>query len=286
MLSGIYAYLDNKTGKIVYIGKDKYIEKHQRYKSHLHPSKYDIQPFNRVLQNNPDRYEYEVLKVGEFNDNLLSALEIIYIKRYGTYDNRKGYGESYGFNFTVGGDGLKGFKHSEKTKQKLREINTGKKHSKETKKKLSELNKGKNAYWYGKNLPNKTKRKISNTLKGRKASPEARRNISNALKGRKFSEEHKKKISEANKGKIMLEESRQKMSESHKNKKLSEEHKRKISESCKKKYARITKQGKYNGKQNYGIRMNGKVIKSSIKPSKLLKWFTKEYPTTILKLNF
>lgn len=57
---GIYKYTDNETGNIVYIGKDSHIDKNQRHKEHLYPSNYDSQQFNRVLQNNPNRYDYSV----------------------------------------------------------------------------------------------------------------------------------------------------------------------------------------------------------------------------------
>lgn len=58
-MKGIYKYTDLKTDEVVYIGKDSHIDKKIRYYAHLTPSKYDDQPFNRVLQNNPERYEYK-----------------------------------------------------------------------------------------------------------------------------------------------------------------------------------------------------------------------------------
>lgn len=91
---GIYCYRDIKTGKIVYVGKDSYIEKDRRHKDHMRPYNYDAQPINRVLQNNPDRYKYEVISKGEYSQKVLNNLEIVFINMY-----------SPRFNFTTGGDG-------------------------------------------------------------------------------------------------------------------------------------------------------------------------------------
>lgn len=57
---GIYMFLDKETGAVVYIGMDSHIDVHERRNAHLRPSSYNTQQINRVLQNNPDRYEYKV----------------------------------------------------------------------------------------------------------------------------------------------------------------------------------------------------------------------------------
>lgn len=54
---GIYMFTDKQTGNVVYIGMDSHIDVHERINAHYRPSTYDSQQFNRVLQNNPDRYE-------------------------------------------------------------------------------------------------------------------------------------------------------------------------------------------------------------------------------------
>ncbi|WP_458456089.1 NUMOD3 domain-containing DNA-binding protein [Methanobrevibacter sp.] len=131
MSIGVYCYKDSlNDDSIVYIGKDSNIHKNERFKAHMRPSTYDAQPFNRALQNNPDRYKYEVLKSwddDEFSDDLASALEIIYIRRY----NPK-------FNFTVGGEGLKGYVPSDETCRKISKSLKGKTHSMKTRKKMSQ----------------------------------------------------------------------------------------------------------------------------------------------------
>jgi len=184
-MKGIYGYRDSKTEEIVYIGKDSYIDTNQRYRDHSNPSKYSAQPFNQVLQNNPDRYQYEEFCASNHCDNeLLNILEKGYIEEY----NPK-------FNFTEGGDGTTGYKHTL-----------------DTRKKMSESRKGKNSPNYGKTRPEETRRKISKSLKGKKRGS--------------FTEEHKKKISESRKGdkhpfygKKLPEETKKKMSESRKGEK-------------------------------------------------------------------
>ena len=158
---GIYCYYDTlNDNEIVYVGKDSYIDENRRHKQHFRSCYYDEQQINRVLQNNPDRFKYKVLKKGNFSQNLLNALEIIYIQRY-----------SPKFNYTIGGEGSLGFKLSDETKEKIRQAHLGKKgtfcgkrHTEKTRKKMSENHadfNGKNNPFYGKSHSEETKQKIS-----------------------------------------------------------------------------------------------------------------------------
>ncbi len=139
MVCGIYCYKDNlKNDSVVYVGLDSHIDENRRHKQHFQDSNYNEQQINRVLQNNPTRYSYHVLKKGDFDENLLKALEIIYIRRY----NPK-------FNYTFGGDGCFGYKHSKEVKEKLSKLRMGENNPRygklvsfETRKKMSESHKG------------------------------------------------------------------------------------------------------------------------------------------------
>lgn len=241
-MQGIYQYIDKKTNEIVYIGKDNHINEKRRYNAHLAPSHYNIQPFNRVLQNNPDRYQYEVVYAGDFDNNLLNALEINSIAEFKLKNN----GNKPKFNFTDGGEGICGFTHSEETKKKISEANTGK------------------------NNPNY--RNPNNY----RHSEETKKKISKALAGRRFSEEHLRKLSEAHTdekhylyGKHRSEETKKKLSKINSGE----------NNPAWKDYARIIKIGKNNkNKQQYAIKYQGKRIKYSISIDKLKQWFSIEYP--------
>lgn len=102
IMKGIYQYRDLKTNEIVYIGKDSNIDKHyNRHSTHKSPAHYNDQPFNRALQNNLERYAYEIIYAGDFSSALLNVLEINTISEFKLSHN----GERPKFNYTDGGDG-------------------------------------------------------------------------------------------------------------------------------------------------------------------------------------
>jgi len=138
MNSGIYCYKDIlNNNEVVYVGKDLRISKNKRHNAHNQKCNYNKQVINRILQDNPNRYSYEVLKewdMEKYHPKVGNLLEKLYIRRY----NPK-------FNYTLGGEGSYGFKHSEESKKKISEKN--KNPSKETRRKMSE-NKGNTSGYY------------------------------------------------------------------------------------------------------------------------------------------
>ena len=106
---------------MMYIGQSNDIER--RHRDHIRPSRYNEQVVNRVLQNNPERYELVIIKSRPgFSKEDRDILEKHYIEFYNTFADDK-------FNFTTGGDG--GL------------------FSEETRKKISEALKGENNPMYG-----------------------------------------------------------------------------------------------------------------------------------------
>lgn len=150
---GVYGYFDKKDNTVVYVGKDSHIEKNKRHNSHLRPSHCNAQPFNRILQNNPNRYVYQVLVWNIKDQNTLNAVEMQYIRQLKPR-----------FNFTDGGEGINGFKFS-----------------KEARKKMSQNN---GRYWKDKNLSNDTRKKMSKAKKGKKHSEETKNKMSQSHKGK------------------------------------------------------------------------------------------------------
>lgn len=160
---GIYSYIDKQTNEIVYVGKDSHLNKQIRHKAHHHQSNKDMQTINKVLQSNPNRYTYQVLNWNVTDQDTLNALEVQHIRQL----NPK-------FNFTDGGDGSLGYKHTKEAKEKLRELHTGLKASPETRKKLSEIHSGENHHYYGAYGPKHGKygKKISDESKIRISKPQ------------------------------------------------------------------------------------------------------------------
>jgi hypothetical protein len=83
-------------------------------------------------------------------------------------------------NFTDGGEGSCGYRHTCETRKKLAKSswNKGKQMSEETKKKLSAAQKGKHPSNKGKPCSEEQKKKISNALKGRPLSEETKAKMS------------------------------------------------------------------------------------------------------------
>lgn len=98
----------------------------------------------------------------------------------------------YGYNQTLGGDGVSGMRRSEETRSRLSEVGKAKVFSEETRAKLSAAAKLRGySPTKGTSLSDETRKKISESRKGKKASDEARKSISLAKKGKPWSEERR-----------------------------------------------------------------------------------------------
>jgi group I intron endonuclease len=161
--------------------------------------------------------------VGDLSN--LKELEKILISQFETFAPN-------GYNLTLGGDGVFGYKQTAEQAEKSRTLRLGVKHSEETKKKMSCAHSGENNHFFGRRHSEETKKRIS----------EAKKGCVGPWLGKTRSEETKKKISKANKGisKPHTEETKLKISLAQKGRKQappSEETRRKLSESVKKSWA-------------------------------------------------
>jgi group I intron endonuclease len=155
----------------------------------------------------------------------LKAIEKTLIQQFQTYVPN-------GYNLTLGGDGVYGFKKTPEQIEKWKLANIGRKASDETKQKMVLSHLGENNHFFGKNHSEESKQKISESKKG---------SVGPWL-GKPRSEETKQKISRATKGisRPHTEDTKRKMSLSHQGKKQAspdEETRKKISESVKKSWA-------------------------------------------------
>lgn len=172
----------NKINNKIYIGQTNNLRnRFLKHKSVANLNKENHPLYNSIRKygiNNFDFIEIEAVNsLKEANEK-----EIYWIKYYNS-NNR-----NFGYNITEGGLNCKmteetkkklsiankgeknafyGKKHSDITKNMLRQIKTGKKASDYTKIKMSEKRKGKNNGMYGKKHTEESKRKISETRKAK-----------------------------------------------------------------------------------------------------------------------
>lgn len=305
-MMGIYCFKDLKNNdEIVYIGKDSNIGKNKMYYAHIAPSKYDAQPINRIVQNNPNRYKYEILKKlkrDDYHPNLLSALEMIYIRRHRPK-----------FNYTPGGDGANFGKYHREWKDYARIVKRNITNNKQRYCIKFEGKVIKQSFypiklinWFEDEYPDEIL-VYDDELKNIEIEDYSGANNPNWKEyGRiitlgighnkqvyavRFNGENLKQSVDFD-CLIMWfnihypdEELRYDDEEIICNFKINKDA---FTLYTLPDYAKIVKHGivKETNKQTYGISFNGEIIKTSIHPQKLINWFKKEYPEEIILCSF
>lgn len=151
-----------------------------RYPIHRAMKKYGI-----------DKFHFSLIEVCDTPDQVDKA-EIYWIKQFDSTNSASGY------NLAIGGNVNRGWHHSELTKKKISESNTGVFHPKHTEE------------W---------KNQSSIRLTGRNVSKETRQKMSSAQKGKsRWTDEQKAQMSIDRKGILVSQETKNKMSASRKGK--------------------------------------------------------------------
>ena len=182
---------------------------------------------NAIKKHGIDAFDWEIIQ-SDIHELILDEREIYLINHFDCI-------RPNGYNLTLGGEGTRGFRHSDETKKKISAINKGRKVSAEARAKMSESRKGEKHPNYGKQHSEESKKKMSESklgntyTKGRKSSDETRRKISEARKGTKASAETRAKISASGRGRKFSDEHKRKIGEAHRGKQVSAETRRKIS---------------------------------------------------------
>lgn len=223
----VYMHTNKENGK-VYVGQTCKKPEHRwnngkGYLIQKDDGTYQQPAFARAIQKYGWNNFEHIIFEADLTKEEANKMESILILLYQT-NNPK-----YGYNLTYGGEGSVGFKHSEETKQKIKN-SLLKVWTEEKRQMWSERQKGENNPNYGKHLSEGTKKKISESLSGE----------NHPMYGKHISEEQREKrkgLLSGEKhpmyGKHHSEETKQKMSKSRKGKKFSNEHKKKLSESAK-----------------------------------------------------
>lgn len=129
--------ITNKVTNKIYIGITNQ-GSGARYRHHWYESRIgEPSPIHRSMaKHGEDNFTLEIIDFADTYDELKEK-EKYWIKQYNSTD------KSIGYNLTEGGDGTFGRKHSEETKDKIRQKALGRKVSEETKRKMSETRLGK-----------------------------------------------------------------------------------------------------------------------------------------------
>jgi hypothetical protein len=143
-------------------------------------------------------------------------------------------------NFTSGGEGWAGGKHSEEFKQRISARHKGKTVSGETRSRLSKSLRGNPRLIASRarfKHSDESKQKMRESFKGKPKSEDHKKKLSEANAGKKMTDEMRAILVAANTGRSPSEDTRKKIGAFHKGRPKTEEQKRKISESLKRRYA-------------------------------------------------
>lgn len=123
---GIYV-LTSPSGR-QYVGKTEFSFRSRIEKYRNCNCKTQKKLYNAIKKYGWENFTYELYEIPN-DPELISMMEIEMIELLDTYNN--------GYNLTIGGEGMSGYKHTDESKAKISAASLGRKHSDEAKSKMS-----------------------------------------------------------------------------------------------------------------------------------------------------
>ena len=198
----VYLLIDGTNDK-EYVGQTTKTAE-ERFKYHKSCNKSYIG--NAIRAHGAENFVIAILKVCNTKE------ELDYWEKYFIKARNTKY--PHGYNFTDGGEGTLGHKHTPETIALMKKKHKGRKLTPEQCANIKASKMGEKNPFFGKKHTPESIAKMKKTRTGRRYTPEHCANIAAGLKGRKFTPEHCAHISESKMGTHVEDEARDKMAES------------------------------------------------------------------------
>jgi len=188
------------------INLNKRRSQHIRNSFNASEKSYDLAFHRAIRKHGPENFQWNIL-IDKIPEESLRQYESWYIYLYKTYIN--------GYNSTPGGD------FNPMSCPKIRQKLKGRKHSNETKEKIRQSKLGDKNPMFGRKRSEQHNKRLSASLKGKKHSDETKEKIrqsklgdKNPMFGKKLTEKQKQILSDANRNRVIPESEKERRSNS------------------------------------------------------------------------
>jgi group I intron endonuclease len=194
-ITGVYCVRHNQSGK-EYIGQSSNIYK--RLLEHIGKHRANTYLHRALATYGPEAFSYAILLEGNNSKSDIREEEKRLIAARGSL-------APMGYNLTEGGEGTIGYRHTELTKERLRQQRLGKALSLEHKRNISKAS-------LGKVITEECRKKISKANTGRLTSSATREKLRVANTGRQLTSDHIEKLRVTSSGRRHTAETKDKLS--------------------------------------------------------------------------